>query len=149
MKFLVVGAGAQGGPCVSILSKDPSVKEIILGDIDIDLANKVKAKLWDPQSWDPRWAWKILKIIREVVGKHRLTIAKAFITGSMAYDGKGHDIDVLIIIKEKVEPKILEEIEVEIKAEWDAWACDRNLPPLDPIVLAGYMPFNGVIKHEG
>jgi len=44
MKVLVIGAGAQGGPCVSILSRDPDVKEIILSDIDIDLANKVKTK---------------------------------------------------------------------------------------------------------
>jgi saccharopine dehydrogenase-like NADP-dependent oxidoreductase len=49
MKILVIGAGAQGGPCVSILSRDPEVKEIILGDIDIDLANKVKSKINSPK----------------------------------------------------------------------------------------------------
>jgi saccharopine dehydrogenase (NAD+, L-lysine-forming) len=45
MKVLIVGAGAQGGPCSSILSRDDAVSEIVLGDIDLDLANKVKAKV--------------------------------------------------------------------------------------------------------
>ena len=44
-KVLVVGAGAQGGPCASILARDKDVSEIVLGDIDLDLANKVKDKI--------------------------------------------------------------------------------------------------------
>jgi len=42
MKVLVVGAGGQGGPCASILSRDKDISGIVLGDIDLDLANKVK-----------------------------------------------------------------------------------------------------------
>jgi saccharopine dehydrogenase-like NADP-dependent oxidoreductase len=49
MKVLVIGAGAQGGPCVAILSKDPDVEEIILGDIDIALATRVKDKISSPK----------------------------------------------------------------------------------------------------
>lgn len=45
MKVLIVGAGAQGGPCASILSRDSAISKIILGDIDINLANKVKEKV--------------------------------------------------------------------------------------------------------
>ena len=45
MKVLIVGAGAQGGPCAAILAGDPDVSEVVLADIDIDLANKVKAKI--------------------------------------------------------------------------------------------------------
>jgi saccharopine dehydrogenase-like NADP-dependent oxidoreductase len=45
MKILIVGAGAQGGPCASILARDKNVSEIVLGDIDLDLANKVKEKI--------------------------------------------------------------------------------------------------------
>jgi len=45
MKILIVGAGAQGGPCASILARDKNVSEIVLGDIDLDLANKVKGKI--------------------------------------------------------------------------------------------------------
>jgi len=45
MKILIVGAGAQGGPCASILARDKNVSEIVLGDIDIDLVNKVKEKI--------------------------------------------------------------------------------------------------------
>ena len=44
-KVLIVGAGGQGGPCASILARDKDVSEIVLGDIDIDLVNKVKNKI--------------------------------------------------------------------------------------------------------
>jgi len=45
MKVLIVGAGAQGGPCASILSRDAEVSNIVLGDIDLELADSVKAKV--------------------------------------------------------------------------------------------------------
>ena len=44
-KVLIVGAGGQGGPCASILARDKDVSEIVLGDIDIELANKAKEKI--------------------------------------------------------------------------------------------------------
>jgi len=44
-KILVLGAGAQGGPCASILARDKDVSAIVLADINIDLANKVKDKI--------------------------------------------------------------------------------------------------------
>jgi len=44
-KVLIVGAGGQGGPCASILARDKDVSEIVLGDIDMDLVNKVKNKI--------------------------------------------------------------------------------------------------------
>jgi len=44
-KVLVVGAGGQGGPCASILARDKDVSEIVLGDIDLELANRVKDKI--------------------------------------------------------------------------------------------------------
>jgi len=44
-KVLIVGAGGQGGPCASILAKDKDVAEIVLGDIDVELANRVKNKI--------------------------------------------------------------------------------------------------------
>ena len=34
-KVLVIGAGAQGGPCASILSRQEDVSKIVLGDIDV------------------------------------------------------------------------------------------------------------------
>ncbi|MCK4353856.1 MAG: saccharopine dehydrogenase NADP-binding domain-containing protein, partial [Dehalococcoidia bacterium] len=45
MKVLIVGAGCQGAPCASILARDKDISEIVLGDVDIDLANKVKNKI--------------------------------------------------------------------------------------------------------
>jgi lysine 6-dehydrogenase len=44
-KVLVVGAGAQGGPCASILAGEASVEEIRLGDIDRALVEKVAQKI--------------------------------------------------------------------------------------------------------
>ena len=44
-RVLIVGAGAQGGPCASILARDEETSEVVLGDIDLDLANKVKEKI--------------------------------------------------------------------------------------------------------
>ncbi len=44
-KVLVIGAGAQGGPCTSILAGEPGVEEIHLGDIDLSRAQKVAARV--------------------------------------------------------------------------------------------------------
>lgn len=44
-KILLIGAGAQGGPCASILSRDKEISEIVLGDINFDLAKKVCEKI--------------------------------------------------------------------------------------------------------
>ena len=45
LKVLVVGAGGQGAPCASILSRDPEATEIVLADIDLELAEKVAKKI--------------------------------------------------------------------------------------------------------
>ena len=45
MKVLIVGAGGQGAPCASILARDKDISGIILADMDLDLANKVKKKI--------------------------------------------------------------------------------------------------------
>jgi len=44
-KVLIVGSGGQGGPCASILARDKDVTEIVLGDIDLELAKRVKSKI--------------------------------------------------------------------------------------------------------
>lgn len=49
MKALVMGAGGQGAPCASILSKDSTVTEIKLCDIDMGILEKVKAKINSPK----------------------------------------------------------------------------------------------------
>ena len=45
VKVLVVGAGAQGGPCASILAGEEDVNEVRLGDINLDTAQKVASKI--------------------------------------------------------------------------------------------------------
>lgn len=49
VKVLVIGAGAQGGPCASILAGEESVDKIRLGDINLDTAQKVAAKIGSPK----------------------------------------------------------------------------------------------------
>lgn len=44
-RVLVIGAGAQGAACASILTRIRGVDEVVLGDIDLDLAQKVKDKI--------------------------------------------------------------------------------------------------------
>ena len=44
-KILIIGAGAQGGPCASILTRDKDVSEIVLADLNLGLANRVKDRL--------------------------------------------------------------------------------------------------------
>ena len=44
-KVLIVGAGAQGGPCAAILAGEESVTEIRLGDINFDFAKKVASRI--------------------------------------------------------------------------------------------------------
>ena len=45
MKVLLMGAGGQGGPAASIMSRDDEIKEIIIGDINVDMAQKVADKI--------------------------------------------------------------------------------------------------------
>lgn len=45
MKILVVGAGAQGSAATSILSRDNNVEQVILGDINGDVARAVVDKI--------------------------------------------------------------------------------------------------------
>jgi saccharopine dehydrogenase-like NADP-dependent oxidoreductase len=45
MQVLIVGAGGQGAPCASILARDAEISRIVLGDIDLDLAHRVKDRI--------------------------------------------------------------------------------------------------------
>jgi saccharopine dehydrogenase-like NADP-dependent oxidoreductase len=45
MEVLIVGAGGQGAPCASILARDVNISRIVLGDINLDLANRVKDRI--------------------------------------------------------------------------------------------------------
>jgi len=44
-KVLIVGAGAQGGPCAAILAGEESIVEIRLGDINFDLSREVAQRI--------------------------------------------------------------------------------------------------------
>ncbi|MCF8069026.1 MAG: saccharopine dehydrogenase NADP-binding domain-containing protein [Desulfobacterales bacterium] len=45
MKVVLMGSGGQGGPCASVLVKDPTVTKIKLADANIGMADKVKVKI--------------------------------------------------------------------------------------------------------
>lgn len=45
MKVFLIGAGAQGGACASVLSRDGKVNEVVLADLDGELLKKVKEKI--------------------------------------------------------------------------------------------------------
>lgn len=49
MKVLIVGAGGQGGPCASILSRIKAVEQIKLVDIDKSVAEKVAEHIRSPK----------------------------------------------------------------------------------------------------
>jgi len=49
MKILIVGAGGQGGPCTSILSRMEEVEEIRLADLFLENAQKVANKVNNPK----------------------------------------------------------------------------------------------------
>lgn len=49
MKVLIVGAGAQGGPCASILSKDEYISQIKIADIDENVLKKVSNRINNPK----------------------------------------------------------------------------------------------------
>lgn len=48
-KVVIIGAGGQGGPCTSILTREENIEEIVLADINLDLANQVKEKVESDQ----------------------------------------------------------------------------------------------------
>jgi saccharopine dehydrogenase (NAD+, L-lysine-forming) len=45
LRVLLLGAGGQGGPCASILAHDPDVEDILLGDINLETAERVQTKI--------------------------------------------------------------------------------------------------------
>ncbi len=95
-KILIIGAGAQGGPCASILARDKSVSEIVLGDIDLGLVNRVKEKIRSDKITAVKLdAGKIGDIERAARGvdviinltliRFNLNIMKAALKGGMHY----------------------------------------------------------------
>lgn len=49
MKVMIMGAGGQGAPCASILSRDSDVSEVKLCDINMDLLEKVEKRINHPK----------------------------------------------------------------------------------------------------
>ena len=44
-RVLVIGAGAQGGPCASILARDHDASEIVLADVNLELVRRVAKRV--------------------------------------------------------------------------------------------------------
>jgi saccharopine dehydrogenase-like NADP-dependent oxidoreductase len=69
-KVLVIGAGAQGGPCTSILAGDDRVSEIRLGDINVGIAKRVADKISSEKihvlTLDASDKWALVEAARDV-----------------------------------------------------------------------------------
>lgn len=70
--ILVVGAGAQGAPCVAILARQPSVGRILLGTRDLADAASVRDRVMSPKvvatEFDARKPEAIAQAVREALG---------------------------------------------------------------------------------
>lgn len=49
MNILLLGAGGQGGPCASIMSRDKDIQKVVMADSNLDFARKVAAKINSPK----------------------------------------------------------------------------------------------------
>jgi saccharopine dehydrogenase-like NADP-dependent oxidoreductase len=70
--ILIVGAGAQGAPCVAILARQPAVAHILLGTRDLADAASVRDRLGSPKvvatKFDARQPDAIVRAVQESVG---------------------------------------------------------------------------------
>jgi len=102
--------------------------------------NHVRHKLWKPfKSWDGLHV-RVRNTVLRRLKQLGYTPEAIILFGSMASKSSGHDIDLAIFLKEYVEPEKLEEIEIDLKATWDAKASLLHWPPLDPFLFSGYKP---------
>ena len=72
LNILVVGAGAQGAPCVAILARQPAVSRILLGTRELADAASVRDRLGSPKvvaaEFDARQPDAIVRAVRDSVG---------------------------------------------------------------------------------
>jgi saccharopine dehydrogenase-like NADP-dependent oxidoreductase len=72
INILIVGAGAQGAPCVAILARQPGVGRILLGTRELADAASVRERLGNPKvvaaEFDARQPDAIARSVRESLG---------------------------------------------------------------------------------
>jgi saccharopine dehydrogenase-like NADP-dependent oxidoreductase len=72
INILIVGAGAQGAPCVAILARQPGVGRILLGTRELADATSVRDRLGNPKvaaaEFDARQPDAIARVARESLG---------------------------------------------------------------------------------
>jgi saccharopine dehydrogenase-like NADP-dependent oxidoreductase len=72
INILIVGAGAQGAPCVAILARQPGVGRILLGTRELADAASVRDRLGNPKlvaaEFDARQPDAIARAVRESLG---------------------------------------------------------------------------------
>lgn len=72
INILIVGAGAQGAPCVAILARQPGVGRILLGTRELADATSVRDRLGNPKveaaEFDARQPDAIARATREALG---------------------------------------------------------------------------------
>lgn len=72
LNILIVGAGAQGAPCVAILARQPALSRILLGTRELADAASVRDRLGSPKvvaaEFDARQPDAIVQAVRDSVG---------------------------------------------------------------------------------
>lgn len=97
-------------------------------------------------AWVARRLWQPLRdTIRLWAERHGLDLRAAVVYGSAsAAPERAPDVDVMVFVGYDrglaKSPGRLRNLRLELKAEWDAWAEERGLPALDPLIVVGYRP---------
>lgn len=85
-------------------------------------------------------------LLREVIyswaSSRGLRVMALIVYGSASTSNEPADIDVAVFLeynkKMAKDSELIRYLEAELKAEWDAMALERGLPPLDPLIVIGY-----------
>lgn len=125
MKVLIMGAGGQGGPCASILSRDAAVDEVRLADLDEAIAAKVAAK----------------------IGSSKIKTYKVNATSVEEVAKAAEGVDVIIDLVMPWMAKYVMEAALRVKANYVNTAFDT--PFWEEFVAGKPLTFQGEFKKAG
>lgn len=125
MKVLVLGAGGQGAPSVAILNRDPDVTEIVLGDMNLEVAEAVVKKIGSTKT----------KIMKVDASKQEDVIAAA----------KGMDV-MIDMLPVWLGPS---NIEAAIKAGVPYVSTSFDVPYLDQLPAGEELTYDKEAKEAG
>jgi saccharopine dehydrogenase-like NADP-dependent oxidoreductase len=125
MKVFVVGAGGQGGPAASILSRDENISEVLLGDINVEAAEQVKRRINSD--------------------KIRVVKVDASSKESLTEHAEGADVLIDLVIPE-FSPAIVETA-IAVRAHYVSTAFDK--PWWDELIEGRPLSYHEELKDAG